>query len=179
MPHIHTKPGEHDFTASAFIVRLDTPEPAVMLHRHKKTNLWLQFGGHVELDENPWQTVHHEVLEESGYAMSQLQLLQPVLRPPTTANDAVFHPQPLALQTHRFGHEDHFHTDTSFAFVTHEAPANPIAEGESDIMHMFTASELERAPDNEIPDNVRAIALYVLNRCLEEYEQVDVAAFAA
>ena len=36
MPHINTKPGQHDFTASAFIVRLDRSEPQVLLHLHKK-----------------------------------------------------------------------------------------------------------------------------------------------
>lgn len=53
MPHIHTEPGQHDHTASAYIVRLDEAEPALILHRHKILGQYLQFGGHVELDENP------------------------------------------------------------------------------------------------------------------------------
>lgn len=36
MAHIHTKPGQHDLTASAYIIRDDGNEPVVLLHRHKK-----------------------------------------------------------------------------------------------------------------------------------------------
>ena len=65
MPHIHTKPGQHDHTVSAFIVRLDGKQPRILLHRHKKSGVYMQFGGHIELHENPWQAISHELLEES------------------------------------------------------------------------------------------------------------------
>ena len=71
MPHIHTLPGEHDATASAYIVRTDLGEPAIMLHRHKKLDTMLQFGGHVELHENPLEAIAHELREESGYDFRQ------------------------------------------------------------------------------------------------------------
>ena len=45
MAHIHTEPGQHDFTASAFIIRTDTPEPKLLLHRHKLVGKYLQIGG--------------------------------------------------------------------------------------------------------------------------------------
>lgn len=80
MAHIHTEPGQHDHTASGFIVRTDTPEPTLILHRHKKTGKYMQFGGHIELDETPWQAVRHELMEESGYDLSDLQILQPMQR---------------------------------------------------------------------------------------------------
>lgn len=70
MPHIHTEPGQHDLTVSAYIVRMDLPEPAIILHKHRKLNKWLQFGGHVEPHENPWQAVQREIREESGYELS-------------------------------------------------------------------------------------------------------------
>jgi len=176
MPHIHTKPGEHDLTTSAFIVRLDMREPAIMLHRHKKLGKWIQFGGHVEVNETPWQAVSHEIVEESGYAMSQLQLLQPAMRPPIIS-DTTFHPQPLAIHTHPFKGLDHFHTDITFAFVTREAPLHAVADGESSIIQAFTAGELRTIPEDDIPDNVRVLALYVLDKCLLEYEQVSTATY--
>lgn len=46
MAHIHTNPGEHDLTASAFIVRDDFAKPRLMLHMHKKLGVLLQPGGH-------------------------------------------------------------------------------------------------------------------------------------
>ena len=33
MPHIHTEPGQHDHTASAYIFRTDFSEPKVMLQK--------------------------------------------------------------------------------------------------------------------------------------------------
>jgi hypothetical protein len=49
MAHIHTEPGQHDFTASAFIIRLDRlderGQPKLLLHKHKKLHKLLQFGG--------------------------------------------------------------------------------------------------------------------------------------
>jgi len=42
-------------------------EPRIILHKHRKLNKLLQFGGHVELDETPWQAVLREIAEESGY----------------------------------------------------------------------------------------------------------------
>ena len=48
MAHIHEK---IDFTTSVFIVR----NGKVLLHKHKKLGIWLQPGGHIELDEDPNQ----------------------------------------------------------------------------------------------------------------------------
>ncbi len=54
MSHIHTNTGEHDFCASGSIVRLDSTDvPKILLHKHKKLGVFIQFGGHVELNENP------------------------------------------------------------------------------------------------------------------------------
>lgn len=77
MAHIHTNPGEHDLTASAFIVRDDFEEPRLLLHMHKKLHILLQPGGHVELNENPWQAIEHELREETGYTFDELEVLQP------------------------------------------------------------------------------------------------------
>ena len=66
MAHIHTQPGQHDHTASAYIIRTDLDTPRIMLHLHRKIGKYLQFGGHVELNETPWQAVVHELREESG-----------------------------------------------------------------------------------------------------------------
>ncbi len=59
MGHIHEK---IDFTASAYIVF----EGKVLLHMHKKLHLWLPPGGHIELDEDPNETVIREAKEETG-----------------------------------------------------------------------------------------------------------------
>ena len=43
-----------------------------LLHWHRKNQMWLPPGGHVEPDEDPWQAVLREVTEETGLAVSVL-----------------------------------------------------------------------------------------------------------
>ncbi len=50
------------FTVSGFVVERDR----TLLHWHRKLQLWLPPGGHVEPDEDPVQAVVREVLEETG-----------------------------------------------------------------------------------------------------------------
>jgi 8-oxo-dGTP pyrophosphatase MutT (NUDIX family) len=173
MAHIHTDHGQHDFTASAYIIRTDLPEPAVLLHEHRLLHQWLQFGGHVELNESPWQTVCREIREESGYDPAQLQLLQPRVRLQQSEN-AVVHPQPVALITHQFGNEPgkHFHNDVGFAFVTSKQPANTVGEGETDNMRAFTRAEIVALPKGTIPENVRDTALIVLDHYFKDWHPV-------
>jgi hypothetical protein len=176
MGHLHTEPGQHDVTASAYIVRIDGPEPVLLLHMHKKLNQYLQFGGHVEHHEDPWQAITHEIAEESGYLMQQLRLLQPSLRLKKVSGVAL-HPVPVTLLTHEFPGLDHFHTDMAFAFTTRESPAKEVEEGESTIMRNFTAAQLRALPEKDIPSNVREIGLFILEDILSAWEDTDSTVF--
>lgn len=51
-----------DFTATAFVVW----RGKTLLHKHKKLNLWLPCGGHIEANELPDEAAVREVKEESG-----------------------------------------------------------------------------------------------------------------
>lgn len=59
MAHIHEK---IDFTVSVYIVFNNT----VLLHDHRKYNMWLPPGGHIELEEDPNEAALREVKEETG-----------------------------------------------------------------------------------------------------------------
>lgn len=177
MPHIHTEPGQHDSTISAYIVRTDVANPALLLHKHKKLKKYLQFGGHIELNENPWEAISHEVAEESGYSVEQLQVLQPDIRL-TKLSDATLHPYPISYQTHRFGELHHYHTDIAYAFLTNEPPHSSVSKGESADIQMFTAEELRAIPAGEIPENVRETGLFVLQNCLGEWQPINVSEWA-
>lgn len=67
MAHIHTAPGQHDNTVTLYIVRQFGTEWKGLLHMHRKHHRLLPVGGHVELDETPWQSAVHELREEAGY----------------------------------------------------------------------------------------------------------------
>ena len=74
MPHIHTEPDQHDMTVSAYIVRTDSAEPLCLVHMHRKIGKLAQIGGHIELNETPWQSIAHELEEESGYTLENATL---------------------------------------------------------------------------------------------------------
>lgn len=174
MAHIHTGSGEHDQTASAFIVRTDHNDPRLLLHMHKKLGVLLQPGGHVELRENPWQAIRHEIEEETGYELSQLVLLQPRDRLGRLTG-ARLHPVAVCQNTHDFaGNSEHRHTDTAYAFLAQGAPRGLPADGESSDLRWLSANELEELGENEIFEDVREIGQFVLLTCLRDWEKVPV-----
>lgn len=177
MPHIHTAPGQYDHTISIYLIRTDDPsEPKIMLHFHRKMNAYAQFGGHIELDENPWQAAVHELREESGYAIDQLQLLQPERRLMHIEN-ATVHPVPAVHATMTYPQNGgHFHTDSAYAVVAHEEPQNSPEEGESTNIRLFTRAEVMAS--SEIDTITRDIALYILDECLKHWQTVPTTDFS-
>jgi 8-oxo-dGTP diphosphatase len=174
MSHIHTQPGEHDFTASAYIVTVADDQPRLLLHMHRKLGIWLQYGGHVELTETPWQTIQHEIPEESGYDMSQLLLIQPPL-PQVEFSHANLMPWPVATLQVQYGDTDHRHIDIAYAFTTTQQPAHAVGENESNTLTAFSRQELADLPDALIPDNVRELGLFILDTCLPSWQQIPAA----
>lgn len=65
MAHIHEL---IDFIVNAFIVY----ENKVLLIHHKKLNMWLSIGGHIELNENPEEALFREIKEECGLEVEVL-----------------------------------------------------------------------------------------------------------
>ena len=173
MSHIHTDPGQYDHTASVYLFRTDFDEPKIMLHLHKKLGKYMQFGGHIELHETPWEAVVHEVREESGYDITQISLLQPRERV-LSLSDATVHPAPAAHSSHPFGKpgSGHFHTDVAYAAVASEPPRHTPHDDESSDIKMFTRQELADLPDDQIIANVREIALHIFDNCLGNWEPV-------
>lgn len=178
MPHIHTEPGQHDETSSAYIIlERAGEEPRLWLHRHKKLKKWLQYGGHVELNETPWSALIHELKEESGYDLSQLMILQPPLRLDALTN-AKSHPVAVNENTHVIDTGDgtaqpHYHTDRAYAFITTDMPASHPEEGESNHAVPMTLQEIIDIPTGEIPESTREIALFVLDAIRQSYDRVD------
>lgn len=170
MPHIHTKQGQHDLTASAFILREESAETKVLLHVHKKYGKLLQPGGHVELHENVWQAIIHEIAEETGYEASQLRVLQPRDRV-TTLTGVTIHPQPMSINTHAIP-GGHFHTDIAFIFVTDGLPNMPLSEGESTDLRWLTNRQVQALGDDEIYPDTKQLVNHVFNTCLPAWEIV-------
>lgn len=171
MPHIHTAPGDHDHTVTAFIIRTDSDEPRALLHLHKKLDILLPVGGHIEVQETPWQGMAHELEEESGYSLSDLKILQPKDRI-TSFNDAVLHPYPISLNTHRVN-DEHSHSDISYGFVASGDPKHTVKDGESADLRWLTRKEVADLPKGEITENTRDAYLFMFDTALSSWDVVS------
>lgn len=177
MPHIHTEPGQHDLTTSAYIVREVDGEWKCLLHMHKKLHKLLQVGGHVELHETLWQALAHELQEEAGYSFDELRVLQP--------NDVSFesphyvvHPVPLTVNTHKFSHE-HYHTDIAYGFVAGAEPNELPHDGESSDVRWLSIAEMEQARrEGSIILDVLDTYKTIVETCLKNYVQAPATRFS-
>lgn len=161
MPHIHTQPDQHDMTVSAYIVRRVDDEWKCLVHYHKKMDVLMQIGGHIELNETPWQTMAHELAEESGYTLAELDIVQ-CTSDRIAETDNVSHPTPFAMNTHLVGNE-HFHSDTCYGFVAEAEPCTIVAEGESQDLRWLTLAELhEGVSRGDVLKDVAAIYDFLL-----------------
>ncbi len=169
MAHIHTQPGQHDLTVSAFIVR----GGRLLLHRHKTMGVLMQPGGHVELNEDPWHAVAHEMAEETGYALTQVRVLQPPVRV-ARLDMAVVHPEPFCVATFEVANRpQHLHTDLAYAFVTDEPPLGVPGVGESTALRWVTRADLATLPPRETFENVRQLGLFVFDELMTAWRAVS------
>jgi 8-oxo-dGTP diphosphatase len=175
MPHIHTGKNQHDLTVTAYIVRVDRDEPMVLVHVHKKYGVLLPVGGHVELDETPWQAIAHELEEESGYTLDQLKLVQPNSRLKKISM-AAQHPYPLVMNTHDVP-VDHYHTDISYGFVTEGDPRLEIVGDESHDLRWLTRAELNSKVGGNMYANTREIYNFLFDEALPHWDRIDTNGF--
>jgi len=132
---------------------------------HKKQNKLMNPGGHVELNENPWQAILHELEEETGYAAHQLKIYQPPWAI-SSLSGAISHPIPFCVNTHEIGDTDHFHTDMTYIFSTDSYPENQVGEGESSDLRWLTYDEVEQLDDSSTVLTVRDYTLRAFKECL-------------
>lgn len=136
----------------------------------------MQIGGHIELDETPWQAILHELIEESGFSPEDLDVLQFTAdRIDETSN--VNHPTPFAMNTHLVG-DEHFHLDICYGFVAKSVPTHSVAEGESDDLRWLSLGELqEGVQEGKVLDDVAAIYKFLLKH-VEDYTLVSATSFS-
>ncbi|MEI7818767.1 MAG: NUDIX domain-containing protein [bacterium] len=177
MPHIHTEPGQHDHTNSIYIVRTDGDEPLVWLHMHRKLHRLLAAGGHIELDETPWQSIAHELTEESGYTLSDLELLQPEDRIKSFTDNVILHPQPVVVCTQN-PVAGHYHIDSAYAFITDQEPSLAIGATESHDIRWLSRAELDNLDvETEVFANTQKVYQYILDVCLPKWDRVSSQSF--
>jgi 8-oxo-dGTP pyrophosphatase MutT (NUDIX family) len=108
-------------TASAIVVTDDRRR--VLLHLHKRMNMWLQPGGHIDAGELPWSAALREACEETGLPA---QLVGPA------GEDG---PQLLHVDVHG-GPKGHTHLDLRYLIESPQVPPTP-PQGESQDVKWF------------------------------------------
>jgi 8-oxo-dGTP pyrophosphatase MutT (NUDIX family) len=154
------------FTVSGFVVEGD----CVLLHWHKKLQIWLPAGGHIDPDEDPVQAVVREVLEETGIAAEIVPH-----QPPHPFGNLTQLPLPLSIIVANVPatvtDPAHQHIDMSYAL----RPRAGVARVEAEADHGFirvSQSQLRRdehlpvascGTDMPVAEDVRTMGI----RCIE------------
>ncbi len=130
-----SQPSLRHLTATGFIARGNR----TLLHWHRKNQLWLPFGGHIEPGEDPVQCVLREAEEETGivcrvlHRAPELDFSDPPQIPP---------PFTILVEQASDGQMRHEHVDLIYFLV----PADPASEPDltrDGTMRWFTREELE------------------------------------
>jgi 8-oxo-dGTP pyrophosphatase MutT (NUDIX family) len=136
---------DHHVTASAFVVS----SRGVILHLHRRLEIWLQPGGHVDAGESPDEAALRETLEETG-------LVARHLAPPNLFHVDV-HPGPRG----------HTHYDLRYVLIAPPLdPTPPDGESPEVFWFDFASAQVRCSPD-------LAPALAKLGRAYETFDVRD------
>lgn len=149
MAHLHEK---IDFTASIYIVQ----DAKILLHKHKKLGIWLQPGGHIELDEDPVQAALREAKEETGFEVELFGTASPVVDVRDRSRDLLL---PMFLNRHNY---DATHEHIDFSYFARIVGGTLTPEEVGVEMRWFTREEIEK---NEIKlfEDTRSYALAAID----------------
>lgn len=152
-------------TATGFVVF----KGSVLLHWHRKNRLWLPFGGHIEPNEDPVQTVLREIEEESGLTT---EILGPVNPFQIENLSVVAAPVTILLEPATDGVTEHEHIDLIY-FCRPTAGIERIRTDEDPTIRWVSEAELLRneavsplpgEPPAVIPDDVWPLALAAIRQ---------------
>lgn len=142
---------ERHFTVSVYIVHKDK----VLLHLHKKAEIMLPLGGHIELNELPEEACIREAREESGlninlYNSEINKLLKNSSK--LTVEKILINPMHTVLCQ---VNSEHYHIDLVYYATAKSFDTIP-GDGESKLLKWFAKEDLKDTYN--IPPNVLAMA---------------------
>lgn len=155
MPHIHTTPGQVDFTVEVFIVHAGR----VLLRKHDKLGFWLSVGGHIELDEDPVEAAAREVAEEVGLAV-QIDDSHMLYHEVSGTYRELVPPVFMCRMAQGPGHE---HVTLTYFARSDTDDVRPSGADRSDEWRWFTESELSD-PEFDLGPSIQTYARTALER---------------
>ncbi len=141
-----------DFTVATFVIH----EGKVLLLWHKKLQMWLPPGGHIDLNELPDEAAVREVKEEVGL---DVQLVSKPSMPPMPGPLQLAQPEGVQLEDISPGHQ---HIDLIyFAHPADPTSVKPVANHEVERVGWYGRDDLDRIP---LTKEVRAWVERALSR---------------
>ncbi|MFZ5825762.1 MAG: NUDIX hydrolase [Bacillota bacterium] len=126
-----------DFTVATFVIH----QGKVLLLWHKKLQMWLPPGGHIDPNELPDEAAVREVLEEAG--LEVVLISEPAL-PPIPGPRQLARPEGIQLEDIGPGHQ---HIDLIyFARPANPALVKPVANHEVERVGWYGREDLDRIP---------------------------------
>jgi 8-oxo-dGTP pyrophosphatase MutT (NUDIX family) len=139
MPHIHEK---YDFVVTVFIVHNDK----VLLVHHPRYDKWIPMGGHVELDEDPEETLFREIQEETGL---EVEILAD--KPASGPNDRKFIYAPRYMDVHEANPP---HKHIGLIYFAKAKTDNHTLSAEHLEIHWLSNEDLDK-PEYDLSDSVK------------------------
>jgi 8-oxo-dGTP pyrophosphatase MutT (NUDIX family) len=146
---------DRDFVAGAFIVR----DGEVLFLNHKKLDMWLMPGGHVEPGETPDEAAVRETLEETGLEVEIVGSEEEF-----EGFSAVDLPMPFNINLHEI-EEGHWHCD--FQYIAEIVGEKENYEYSDDDMKWLSKEDLE-SKKFEMPENVRRSGIKAIETVEEQ-----------
>lgn len=126
----------------------------VLLIHHKKLNLWLPPGGHIERDETPDEALAREILEEVGLKIRLLNHSDIPLAGSAKKNLAL----PFYVNVHSVGDHDH----CCFYYVCEALNPDGLVTKKDEVKDFGWFGPEELKNDSRVPEDVRNQALKAL-----------------
>lgn len=134
------------FTATTIIVY----QEKALLHLHRKLQIWLPVGGHIESGELPQEAAVREVIEETGL---EIDLYNPDQQVPMGDVEQLIRPIYLLSEKVNPTRQD---VDYIYYASAHSSELKP-QDGETNHLRWLTSEEIKQLKN--VPENVRVLVL--------------------
>lgn len=145
---------DRHFSATTYL--LDSDKKRTLMHFHSKLQTWLPPGGHMEVNEAPFEAATREIYEE--YGLRDLKFIHPVSKRKLDSRSYMLE-MPHFLIEEKIA-KDHIHLDWIFFAWVSDKELKKVESVEN--YRWFTFDELKN--EEQCFENVKDLATYAMNQ---------------